>query len=41
VRALAPWPGASGVVRWNALGRSDAPVRLGRWRDGRLEPLLQ
>jgi branched-chain amino acid transport system substrate-binding protein len=39
VRSLAPWPGASGVVRWNALGRNEAPLRLGRWRDGRLEPL--
>ncbi len=39
VRALAPWPGASGVVRWNAVGRNESPARLGRWSDGRLEPL--
>jgi branched-chain amino acid transport system substrate-binding protein len=36
VRALAPWPGASGRLSWNALGRSDRPVALGAWRDGRL-----
>jgi branched-chain amino acid transport system substrate-binding protein len=36
---LAPWPGATGEVRWDALLRNDAPVGLARWRGGRLEPL--
>jgi branched-chain amino acid transport system substrate-binding protein len=36
VRALAPWPGASGTVSWNALGRNERAVALGCWRDGRL-----
>lgn len=36
VRALAPWPGASGTVSWNALGRNERAVALGSWRDGRL-----
>jgi branched-chain amino acid transport system substrate-binding protein len=36
VRALAPWPGASGSVAWNALGRGERPVALGAWRGGRL-----
>ena len=36
VRALAPWPGASGPVRWNALGRNERAVALGAWRGGRL-----
>jgi branched-chain amino acid transport system substrate-binding protein len=36
VRALAPWPGASGSVSWNALGRNQTPVAVGVWRGGRL-----
>ena len=36
VRSLAPWPGASGIVSWNALGRNDRAVALGSWADGRL-----
>jgi len=36
VRALVPWPGASGLVAWNATGRNEGPVSLGIWRDGRL-----
>ena len=32
VRALAPWPGASGDVTWDALGRNERPVVLGVWR---------
>jgi branched-chain amino acid transport system substrate-binding protein len=36
VRALGPWPGASGTVSWNALGRNERAVVLGSWRDGRL-----
>jgi len=35
VRSLAPWSGASGRVGWNALGRNDRPVVVGRWQDGR------
>jgi len=36
VRALAPWSGAGGLVRWDALGRDQRPVGLGRWTAGRL-----
>ena len=36
VRALAPWPGASGTVSWNALGRNERATALGAWRGGRL-----
>jgi branched-chain amino acid transport system substrate-binding protein len=36
VRALAPWPGASGTVTWNALGRNERATALGAWRGGRL-----
>jgi len=32
VRALAPWPGASGDVTWDALGRNERVVALGVWR---------
>jgi branched-chain amino acid transport system substrate-binding protein len=39
VRALAPWSGASGAVRWSPRGRNEAPVALGRWHDGRLVPI--
>ncbi|MCU0259281.1 MAG: ABC transporter substrate-binding protein [Solirubrobacteraceae bacterium] len=39
VRELAPWDGASGTVRWDARGRNDAAVRLGRWQGGRLRRL--
>ena len=36
VRALMPWPGASGTVSWNARGRNERAVVLGSWRGGRL-----
>ena len=36
VRALAPWAGVAGPVRWDPLGRNQAPVALGAWREGRL-----
>jgi len=36
VRALAPWVGVAGSVRWDARGRNQAPVALGTWREGRL-----
>ena len=36
VRALVPWPGASGRVRWDALGRDERPVGVGAWRGGQL-----
>ena len=39
VRALVPWPGASGIVSWNALGRNERAVALGSWVDGRLSVL--
>jgi branched-chain amino acid transport system substrate-binding protein len=38
VRALAPWSGAAGTVTWDALGRNQAPVSLGRWTAGRFVP---
>jgi branched-chain amino acid transport system substrate-binding protein len=38
MRALAPWSGASGAVRWTALGRNDRRVEMGRWTAGRLGP---
>jgi branched-chain amino acid transport system substrate-binding protein len=41
VRALAPWPGASGVVSWNALGRNERAVALGSWAGGRLRILRE
>jgi branched-chain amino acid transport system substrate-binding protein len=36
MRALAPWVGVAGPVRWDALGRNQAPVALGTWHEGRL-----
>jgi branched-chain amino acid transport system substrate-binding protein len=36
VRALAPYVGASGLVRWNALGRNEPGVSMGVWRNGLL-----
>jgi branched-chain amino acid transport system substrate-binding protein len=36
VRALAPWSGAEGLVRWDALGRNQRRVGLGRWTAGQL-----
>jgi branched-chain amino acid transport system substrate-binding protein len=36
VRALMPWPGASGTVSWNARGRNERAVVLGSWRGGLL-----
>jgi branched-chain amino acid transport system substrate-binding protein len=35
LRALAPWSGAAGELRWDALGRNQREVRLARWRGGR------
>jgi branched-chain amino acid transport system substrate-binding protein len=35
LRALAPWRGAAGELRWDALGRNQREVRLARWRGGR------
>ena len=31
VRALAPWTGASGVVRWNNQGRNECNLVMGTW----------
>jgi ABC-type branched-subunit amino acid transport system substrate-binding protein len=33
--ALAPWPGAAGVVTWDATGRNVRPLAIGMWRGGR------
>ena len=38
LRALAPWSGAAGSVRWDALGGNLRPVGLARWHEGRLVP---
>jgi ABC-type branched-subunit amino acid transport system substrate-binding protein len=38
VRELAPWPGVSGVIQWDALGQNARPVRLGTIRGGRVVP---
>ena len=39
VRELAPYAGASGVVRWDARGRNEPDLRVDAWHDGRLQPL--
>jgi branched-chain amino acid transport system substrate-binding protein len=39
LRALAPWSGAAGSVRWGALGGNLRPVGLARWQGGRLVPV--
>jgi branched-chain amino acid transport system substrate-binding protein len=39
LRALSPWEGVAGILRWDALGRNERPAGLARWRDGRLEPV--
>ena len=39
LRALAPWNGAAGVLRWDALGRNQRAVGLAAWRGGRRVPL--
>jgi branched-chain amino acid transport system substrate-binding protein len=36
VREIAPWPGASGTVSWDALGRNESAVALRSWSNGRL-----
>ena len=36
VRAIAPWNGAGGVVRWDALGRNQRVVVACSWRSGHL-----
>jgi len=38
VRALAPWPGAGGTVKWNALGRNQPLPTMRRWNAGTLLP---
>jgi ABC-type branched-subunit amino acid transport system substrate-binding protein len=32
---LAPWPGATGLVSWDATGRNVRPLAMGTWRGGR------
>ena len=39
VRALAPWRGVAGTVRWDTLCRNEMPVGLATWRGGRLQPV--
>ena len=39
IRELSPYTGASGVIRFDALGRSSHPVRLSTVRDGRVVTL--
>jgi len=39
VRALSPWTGVTGVVRWDPSGANTRPVRLAAIRNGRPEPL--
>jgi branched-chain amino acid transport system substrate-binding protein len=39
LRALSPWSGAAGVIRWDALGRNQREVGLAAWRGGRRVPL--
>ena len=39
VRALSPWAGSSGRVRWDPRGRNERPTELGVWRHGRLVPV--
>jgi branched-chain amino acid transport system substrate-binding protein len=41
VRALAPWSGVSGTVRWDALGRNQRDVRIGAWTGERLVPTIR
>ncbi len=43
VRALAPWTGVAGVVRWDALGRCESSVASRAWTGARLtlaDPVL-
>ena len=37
LRALSPWDGVAGSVRWDALGGNTRPIRLGTVSAGRLE----
>jgi ABC-type branched-subunit amino acid transport system substrate-binding protein len=39
IRELSPYSGASGTIRFDALGRSVSPVRLATVRGGRVIPL--
>ena len=39
LRALAPWSGAAGVLRWDAIGRNQREVGLAAWRGGHRVPL--
>ena len=41
VRALAPWTGAGGVARWDALGRNQRRVVPCSWRGGHLVAVNQ
>jgi ABC-type branched-subunit amino acid transport system substrate-binding protein len=37
--ALAPWPGATGLVTWDATGRNERAVTIGAWRGARACPI--
>ena len=39
LRALSPWPGVTGEICFDNLGRNLRPVRLGTIRDGRIVPI--
>ncbi len=39
LRALPPWPGVTGEIRFDNLGRNLRPVRPGTIRDGRIVPI--
>jgi branched-chain amino acid transport system substrate-binding protein len=36
VAEAVPWSGVAGKVTWDATGRSESPVVLGVWREGRV-----
>jgi branched-chain amino acid transport system substrate-binding protein len=40
IREIAPWRGVAGIVRWDALGRSERPVGLATWTAGRVQPIV-
>jgi ABC-type branched-subunit amino acid transport system substrate-binding protein len=41
VRALSPWQGVTGEIRWDPLGSNSRPVRLGTIRGGSEQKLLR
>lgn len=41
IEELSPWPGVSGMIEWDKLGRTTRPVRSGVIRGGRVELLKE